>query len=142
MNQSPPVSPPVLRCPACAFMTPLPATHCARCGAHLATGFVPVDEAEENAARRKRQILAGLVFLLLLGLAGLFLAFSSPKPSPPQAGPSVPANEVEAAVETIRSLSEQPGANPGVRPDIIINRTKAVAGQVENRRETGQESPD
>jgi hypothetical protein len=104
-----------------------------------------VDEAEENAARRKKLLLTGLTLALILGLAALFFALSGGGPSPRTARPEVPANEVEAAVETIQSLSEQPGVNPGVRPDIIINRTKAVAGQVEGQRrrddETGRELP-
>ena len=120
-----------LRCPACAFMAPLPATHCPRCGANLSTGFIPVNEELENAARRKRRLVAGLALLLIIGLSGLLFALF--KPPAPAALPSGPAHSAGAAAETLQSLSEQSGAAVGVRPDIIINRTKAVAGQVEEK---------
>ena len=138
----PPTSslPPTLRCPVCAFMVPLPATHCPRCCAHLSTGFIPVDEEEEKAARRKKRIRAGLVLSLALGLSGLGLTFS--RPPAPAAGPAGPAQGAGAALETRQNLSEQSGASVGVRPDIVINRAKAVAGQVEKKRpDLGEDEP-
>jgi len=138
MDRTAPASPPTLRCPACAFMTPLPATNCSRCGAHLGTGFIPVDEESENSARLKKWLIFGLAGLVL-GLGGVLLGLAFFKTPPPAS----PASGAAATVDTIQSLSEQSGAAVGVRPDIVINRTKSVAGQVErNRKVPDQEEPD
>ena len=140
MERTAPASPPTLRCPACAFMTPLPATHCSRCGAHLGTGFIPVDEETENAARFKKWLIVGLASLVL-GLGAVIMGLIFFK-APPPASPG-PASGASATVDTLQNLSEQSGTAVGVRPDIVINRTKDVAGQVErNRRSPGLEEPD
>jgi hypothetical protein len=122
-------------------MTPLPATHCSRCGAHLGTGFVPVDEETSAAARRKKQIRVGLAACLVLGgLLLIFIFFKAEPPAPavPAGGPS---SAPEAAAEVLQNIP--PGPAVGVRPDIIINRTKDVAGQVEeNQKRLTQERPD
>ena len=128
MDRTAPASPPTLRCPACAFPAPLPATHCPRCGAHLGTGFIPADEEAENAARWKKRLIFGLV-LLVLGL-GSFLGLTFSKPR----APASPGPAPGAAAGSLQNPSEQSGAAAGVRPDLVINRTKAVAGQVEGNR--------
>ena len=71
----------------------------------------------------KKWLIVGLV-VLVLGLGGL--AFFKTPAKPPASPGSAPV--------------ASPSAEVGVRPDIVINRTKAVAGQVERNR-NDQEEP-
>ena len=75
-----------------------------------------MDEDAENTV--KKWLIIGLVALVVL--AGGLIFFKTPAKPPASPGPAA-------------------GADVGVRPDIIINRTKDVAGQVERNR---QEDPD
>ena len=88
-----------------------------------------MDAEAENTM--KKWLIIGLLGLVLVVLAGLVF-FRTPA-KPPAALPAV-----EAEADIRQNLTEQSGAAVGVRPDIIINRTKDVAGQVEKNR---QEEP-
>jgi hypothetical protein len=124
-------------------MTQLPATHCSHCGADLRTGLVPPGENSAYEAGPGRKIfVGGLAFILILGLAALFFLFRGVEP--PLAAvrpvPATPKNDIEGALDTMQSLSEQPVS--GLRPDKIMNRTRAVAGQAENRADLTENSLD
>jgi hypothetical protein len=87
-----------------------------------------MDEEAENTARFKKWLIVGLAGLALAGLGGLAF-FKTPAQPPASQGPAPAASS---------AATKQSGAAVGVRPDIIINRTKDVAGQVERNR---QEEP-
>ena len=90
-----------------------------------------MDAEAENTV--KKWLIVGLLGLVLVVLAGLVF-FRTP------AQPPAASLAVEAEADIRQNLSEQSstgqsGAAVGVRPDIIINRAKDVAGQVERNRE-------
>lgn len=98
-----------LRCPACSFMTSLPATHCSYCGVNLHTGFVSLGENSAYEAGLGRKIfVGGLAFILILGLAVLFFLFQGTEPPPAavRSIPVTPKNDIEGALDTMQSLSE------------------------------------
>ena len=83
---------------------------------------------DENTS--KKWLLAGLAGLVLVVVLLGLAFFRTPAPAPQ--GPA-------AGVEIRQNLAEQSGAAVGVRPDLVINRAKDVAGQVERNRKDPEE---
>lgn len=120
---------PRLRCPACSFMVPLPAETCPKCRANLRSGQIPV--AEEPDSNRGRMIIAGLVLLVIIALAAIFLSGVLDGPQSPATGLPSSSDGIGEALDAFQDL---PSHNQAIRPDVILNRAKDKIGEAEDRR--------
>lgn len=129
---------PKLRCPACSFMVPLPAESCPKCRANLRSGIIP--DEEESSPNRARLVIAGLVLLVIIGLAAIFFSGLLDGPQSPATGTPGTAKSSDVIGEALEAIESLPDQNIGVRPDIILNRAKDTADQAEGRRRMEEET--
>lgn len=130
---------PRLRCPACSFMVPLPAETCPKCRANLRSGLLPIDE--EPASNRGRLIIAGLVLLVIIGLAVIFFSGILNGPQQPVAGrPAAGGSSGDGIGEALEAFQDLPAGTPGMNPDIYLNRAKDAAEQADDRRRMEREA--
>lgn len=130
---------PKLRCPACSFMVPLPAENCPQCRANLRSGIVPASE-EEETSNRGRLIIAGLVLLVIIGLAVVFFSGVLNGPQVPAADAPAASGSSDGIGEALDAFQELPDQNIGIRPDIVLDRAKNTAEQAEGRRRMEEET--
>lgn len=122
---------PRLRCPSCAFMTPLPAEMCPNCGADLRTGEKPMAEEESASSRRQKIITGAVALLIIIGLAVFIFGGSRGKPeTTKQAAPVKSSDDVGEAVNIFHDLPDQ---NLGVKPGLILERGKGAAERMEEK---------
>ena len=121
---------PTLRCPGCAFMVPLPAETCPRCGTNLRTGEGPL--AEDHPSNGPKIVIGVLALLIIIGLAVFLFGDFKAEPDPVQkAAPAKSADDVGEAVNIFHDLPDQ---NLGVKPGLIMDRSKDTADKWEEKR--------
>lgn len=130
---------PKLRCPACSFMVPLPAENCPQCRANLRSGVVPASE-DVGASNRGRLIIAGLVLLVIIGLAVIFFSGVLDGPQVPAASVPETPRSADGIGEALDAFQDLPDQNIGLRPDIVLDRAKNTADQAESRRRMEEET--
>lgn len=123
---------PRLRCPACSFMAPLPAETCPKCQANLRNGLLPADD--QPAYNRGRLIIAGLVLLVIIGLAAVFFSGILDGPRQPRPGPSAGSGSGDGIGEALEAFQDMPAGNPAINPDVYLNRAQDAANQADERR--------
>lgn len=120
---------PTLRCPACAFSVPLPAESCPSCHANLRTGQAP--NLEEQGSNSSKIVISVLALLTIIGLAlYIFGGFK------PQAAPERPVSQAQSADdlgEAVNIFHDLPDQNLGVKPGLIIDRSKEASDKVNQK---------
>lgn len=120
---------PTLRCPSCAFSVPLPAEICPNCRANLRTGQEP--NVEEPASNKPKIVFGVLALLVIIGLA-MFM-FGGFKPEAAPARPVSPAQSTDDLGEAVNIFHDLPDQNLGVKPNLIIDRSKETSDKVNQK---------
>lgn len=124
---------PSLRCPGCAFMVPLPAETCTRCGTSLRTGTPAADSYHDDGSPKVKIILGLGLFVVIIVLAvvilGGFLNKPQPAPLPTPTATDVNA-DIGEALDAFHGLSDH---SIGQQPSIIIDRSRNTADKVEDK---------